>query len=148
MRRPRFFHSWNPCPASKTMAARTVTLLHRPTGAVWLRGVEWRASYWGRLRGLMFRSSLRPGEALLLVEAHDSRAATAIHMFFVPFAIAVIWIDSRGRVVDKVEAQPWRPFYAPSAPARYVLETAPEFLNQVHVGDEVDFEDSPAGRLP
>ncbi len=125
------------------MADRTVTLKNRRTGEVWLRGVQWRASYLGRLRGLMFRSRLNAGEAIVLVEAQDSRAATSIHMFFVPFAIATIWIDSRGRVVDKVEAKPWRPFYAPRAPARYVLETAPEFLSKVNVGDEVDFEDAP-----
>jgi len=126
------------------MPARTVTLKNRKSGEVWLRRVEWRAAYLGRLRGLMFRSGLRAGEAIVLAEAQDSRATTSIHMFFVPFAIAVVWIDSRGRVVDKVEAKPWRPFYAPRAPARYVLETAPEFLSKVSVGDEVDFEDTVA----
>jgi hypothetical protein len=36
-------------------------------------------------------------------------------------------------------ARPWRPFYASPTPARYVLETSPEFLNRVAVGDELDF---------
>jgi len=103
--------------------------------------VRWCTSYWSRLRGLMFRSGLNEGEALVLVEAADSRTTTSIHMFFVPFAIAAIWIDSRGRVVDKALAEPWRPFYAPRAPARYVLEAAPEFLEKVAIGDEVGFED-------
>lgn len=104
-----------------------------------------------RLRGLMFRSRLRVGEALILVEPRESRSATAIHMFFVPFAIAAIWINNSGRVVDKVLARPWRPFYAPRAPARYTLETDPAFLDGVAIGDELVFEDgaesaaSPAG---
>ncbi len=96
----------------------------------------------------MFRSGLRAGEALILAEAGESRAATAIHMFFVPFTIAAIWIDNSGRVVDKVRAQPWRPFYAPRAPARYTLETDPAFLDQVSVGDELDFEDGAAPAAP
>jgi uncharacterized membrane protein (UPF0127 family) len=96
----------------------------------------------------MFRSGLRAGEALILDETRDSRSATAIHMFFVPFAIAAVWIDASGRVVDKGVARPWRPVYAPRAPARYVLETSPEFLARIAIGDELVFEDcpEPAGR--
>ena len=48
--------------------------------------------------------------------------------------------DARGQVVDKVLAKPWRPFYAPRAPARYTLETHPEFLEKVALGDELVFE--------
>ena len=120
----------------------TVTIKNKTSGAVLLRRVRWCASYLSRMRGLMFRRELGEGEALILVEAADSRAATSIHMFFVPFAIAAIWIDSQGRVVDKVVAKPWRPFYAARAPARYVLEAAPEFLDNVAIGDELAFEDS------
>ena len=119
----------------------TVNVKHVKSGEVLLRGVRWCASYWSRLRGLMFRRALNEGEALILVEGADSRTATAIHMFFVPFAIAAIWIDGQGRVVDKALAEPWRPFYAPRAPARYVLEAAPAFLDKVAIGDEVRFED-------
>ena len=122
---------------------RYVNVRDRATNAL-LRGrVRWCSSFLSRLRGLMFRTGLAEGEALILVEAADSRTATSIHMFFVPFAIAAVWIDSRQRVVDKVEALPWRPFYASRAPARYVLEAAPELLAQVEVGDELVFEDCP-----
>jgi uncharacterized membrane protein (UPF0127 family) len=119
----------------------TVNIRNQQSGEVLLRRVRWCASYLSRLRGLMFRAGLAEGEALVLVEAADSRTTTSIHMFFVPFAIATIWIDSRGRVVDKTRAEPWRPFYAPRTPARYVLETAPEFLDKVAIGDELVFED-------
>ena len=112
-----------------------------PGGEPVLRRVRWCASFFCRLRGLMFRPALAPGQALLLVEGRDSRAAVAIHMFFVPFTIAAVWIDNAGRVVDKVAARPWRPFYAPRAPARFILETHPEFLDRVTIGDEWVFED-------
>lgn len=125
------------------MPRQFVNVKNRATSVVLLTGVRWCASFLSRLRGLMFRSGLRPGEALVLVEAGDSRSATSIHMFFVPFSIAAVWVNSAGRVVDKVEARPWRPFYAPRQPARYVLETAPDFLNKVSLGDELVFEDSP-----
>ena len=115
-----------------------------PAGQPLLIRVRWCASFMSRLRGLMFRSSIQPGEAILMVEGRDGRAAVTIHMFFVPFTIATVWIDSSGKVVDKVAAQPWRPYYAPRAPARYILETHPEFLERVSIGDELVFEDSPA----
>lgn len=93
-----------------------------------------------RLRGLMFRRRLRPAEALLFVEAGESRAATAIHMMFVFCAIGVVWLRSDGVVVDKVLAKPFRPFYAPRAPARYYLEAAPEVLDWVAVGERLLIE--------
>lgn len=113
---------------------------HRATGQVLIAGARWGDGFFSRLRGLMFRRQLDPGEALVMVEARDSRSTASIHMFFVPFAIAVVWINQAGRVVDKVLAEPWRPFYAPREPARYTLETHPEFLAKVVVGDELVFE--------
>ncbi len=125
------------------MPTRYAALRHRHTGALLLPRVRLCTSFLSRGRGLMFRRALEPGEALLLDERRDSRVATAIHMFFVPFAIAAVWIDSTGRVVDKTLALPWRPFYGPRAPARYILETEPAFLDRITLADEVDFEPSP-----
>lgn len=87
----------------------------------------------------MFRRALGQGEGLLLVERRASRSATSIHMFFVPFPIAVIWLDGDFRVVDKVLARPWRPFYAPREAAQYTLEATPELLDEVSEGDVLEF---------
>lgn len=92
-------------------------------------------SFQCRLRGLMFRRRLRPSEALLFIEARESRTATAIHMFFVFCSLGVVWLRSDGTVVDKALAKPFRPFYAPCAPARFYLEAAPAVLDQVSVGE-------------
>jgi uncharacterized membrane protein (UPF0127 family) len=119
---------------------RRVNIKQRATGQVLISDARWGDSYFSRLRGLMFRQQLNASEALVIVEAHDSRATASIHMFFVPFSIAVVWINDAGRVVDKVLAEPWRPFYAPREPARYTLETHPDFLDKVTVGDEIVFE--------
>ncbi len=88
----------------------------------------------------MFRAALHPGEGLLLVEPRASRMNSSIHMLFMRFPIAVIWLDGDLRVVDTVLARPWRPVYLPARPARYTLEAAPPLLECVAVGDELSLE--------
>ena len=97
-------------------------------------------SFLCRLRGLMFRSSLGRDEGLLLVEGRDSRLDSSIHMFFVPFDLAVFWIDSSLTVVDKVIAKSWKPAYLPKAPARYILEIHPDRWEDYQIGDKVEFK--------
>jgi len=93
-----------------------------------------------RLRGLMFRSKLGLDEGLLLVEKRDSRLDTSIHMFFVPFDIAVFWINSEMTVVDKVIAKSWHPAYFPKTDAKYVLEIHPDRIGNYEIGDKVEFK--------
>ena len=102
---------------------------------------RWCSSAWCRLRGFQFKRRLEPGEALLLAHPAESVALSAIHMFFVFFPIAAIWIDNRGKVTSATLARPWRPYYASVTPARYVLESSPELLDRISVGVEVDFLD-------
>lgn len=90
-----------------------------------------------RLRGLMFRRTLGTDEGILLVGARDQRLDSAIHMLFVPFDLAVIWINSNLQVADKVLARAWRAAYVPTRPARYVLELHPLHLAAYEVGHKV-----------
>ena len=96
-------------------------------------------SFLCRLRGLMFRSSLAVDTGLLLVETRDSRIDTSIHMLFVFMDLGVVWINSEKIVVDTVLARSWRPAYAPSRPAKYILEIHPSRLDEFKVGDQVEF---------
>jgi uncharacterized membrane protein (UPF0127 family) len=96
-------------------------------------------SFFCRLRGLMFRTHLELNEGLLLVEKRDSRLDTSIHMFFVPFDLAVFWINSEMTIVDKVIARSWRPAYFPKADAKYTLEIHPDRFGDYDIGDKVDF---------
>ena len=82
-----------------------------------LQRVKWCESFGSKLRGLMFRRSIDSDEGLVLAETRSSIAATSIHMFFVPFDIAAIWLDENYRVVHKVFAKAWRPYYASPRPA-------------------------------
>lgn len=89
----------------------------------------------------MFRSRRAVEDTVyLFVEKKESVAATTIHMFFVFFPIAVIWLDSERRVVDKKLARPFRPYYAPRQPAQYYIEGHPSLLERVSLGDQLEFE--------
>jgi uncharacterized membrane protein (UPF0127 family) len=68
-----------------------------------------------RLRGLLGRTGLEPGEGLLL------RPANAVHMCFMRFAIDAVFLDREDRVVKvAAELRPWRA--AGARGARAVLE--------------------------
>jgi uncharacterized membrane protein (UPF0127 family) len=99
------------------------------------------SSYLCRLRGLTFRRQLDEDEGLWLVGRRENRVDAAIHMFFVFFPIAAIWLDESGRVVDAKLARPFRPYYGPRGPAKDILEGAPSLLEKVQVGDRLRFED-------
>lgn len=90
----------------------------------------------------MFRPSLDPDDGLLLVEKRNSRIDTSIHMFFVPFDLAVFWINSEMNVVDKVIAKSWKPAYFPKADAKYTLEIHPNRWADYEIGDKVEFKDA------
>jgi len=97
-------------------------------------------SFFCRLRGLTFRRALGADEGLWLVGSNESRLETAIHMLFVFFPIAAVWLDARGRVVDKALARPFQLMILPQAPARDVLEGPPALLEEIAVGDRLVFE--------
>jgi len=93
-----------------------------------------------KLRGLMFRSRLSLDDGLLLVEKRDSRLDTSIHMLFVSFDLAVIWINSDMTVVDKIIAKSWKPAYFPKADAKFTLEIHPDRWADYEIGDKVEFK--------
>lgn len=95
-----------------------------------------------KLRGLMFRPRLDPDDGLLLVEKRDSRLDTSIHMFFVPFDLAVFWINSDMIVVDKVIAKSWKPAYSPKSAAKFTLEIHPDRWGDYEIGDKVEFKNA------
>lgn len=90
----------------------------------------------------MLRPNLPENEGLLFVTGSESRTTTTIHMFFMLFSIAVVWLDKDGRVVDKQLAKPWRPAYVPAAPAQFYLEANVSLLDRVQVGDHLRFDEA------
>lgn len=114
-------------------------ITNRSTGAQVAGRVVRCDTFWKRGRGLMFRPALGEDEAYLFIETRESVAQTAIHMFFVFFPIAVVWLDRECRIVDKVLARPFRPYYASATPAQYFVEGHPSLLERVSVGDVLEF---------
>ena len=110
-------------------------LVNRTTGEVLATQITHCDTFWSRLRGLMFRRALGPEQAYVFSYRRESIAETAIHMFFVFQEIAVVWLDAQWRVVETARARPFRPYYAPSTAAQYIVEAAPGMLAYAHVGD-------------
>ena len=95
-----------------------------------------------QLRGFTLRPNLTREEGLVLVGRRDSRIDSSIHMFFVSFDLAVVWISSNMQVVDKVLAKSWKPAYFSKQPARYVLEVHPDRWDEFQIGDKVRFREA------
>jgi hypothetical protein len=54
--------------------------------------------------------------------------------------LGVVWLDDNRIIVDRQLAESWKPFYTPSAPARYILEVHPDRLAEFEIGDKLSFE--------
>ena len=118
-------------------------LKNAASSEVLLRRMLWCQSYLLRMRGLMLRRNLPEDEGLILVYGREGKVESSIHMLFMMFPIATIWLDKNGRVVDQVLAKVWRPAYASRYPAQYVVEARPSLLDRVKTGDVLTF-DQPA----
>ena len=71
-----------------------------------------------RMRGLIGRETLAPGEGLLIPKCN------CIHTFFMRFPIDATFLDKNGRTVKVVRnVRPWRPWIWGGWRAASVLET-------------------------
>lgn len=77
---------------------------------------EQATTFWQRGRGLLGRKELPAGSGLVIAPCSN------IHMFWMQFALDVVFLDREGRVLKLYPAlQPWRP-YAGARGARTTLE--------------------------
>jgi uncharacterized protein len=111
------------------------------SGEVVLARTRLCIGFWCHFKGLQLVPRLPEDEGLLFVTGFEGKAHTSIHMFFMRFPIAVVWLNAQGKVVDKAYAKPWRPAYAPRDPARYYVEANPSLLERVNVGDTLRWDD-------
>lgn len=101
--------------------------------------VSYCDTFWSRFRGLMFKPSLDPNHGLLLVDKKDKRLDSAIHMLFMNFDIAAVWINSTKIVVDVKYARKGQLMLIPQQPASFVLEAHPDQFGNFQVGDSIIF---------
>ena len=95
----------------------------------------------GRGKGLIGRRDLSEEEGLLmeLPASQQGRAHlwVAIHMLFVPFPLAVAWLDRDGYVVHALLARPWGAYYSSPRPAWYTLELHASRLSPLTPGARI-----------
>lgn len=97
-------------------------------------------TFWLKFKGLMFAPTIHANEGLLFSDNGESRIDSSIHMLFMNFDIAVIWLNRDYQVVDAKLARRWRLAYIPAGPAQFTLETHPEQLKNFQIGDVLSFE--------
>jgi uncharacterized membrane protein (UPF0127 family) len=121
---------------------KTISIENKQRGIDGPLRIKYCDTFLTQLRGFTLRPSLGRDEGLLLVGTRDSRLESSIHMLFVSFDLAVIWINSQMQIVDKVLAKSWRPAYFSKQPARYVLEVHPAHWEEFQIGDTVLFKNA------
>lgn len=94
-------------------------------------------SFFSRFKGLMFDKTITQSEGILLIQESKSRMSSAIHMYFMNFDIAVVWLDKDFSVIDIKIAHKWKSILMPSRPAKYIIETHPDNLNKFHMGETI-----------
>jgi uncharacterized protein len=100
--------------------------------------IELADTFLKRFLGYMGRKSIQPEQGMLFTLDRTSKMDASIHMFFMRFDIAVIWLSDDLTVVDKTIARCWRPAYAPAQPAKYILETHPSQIDNFSLQDRVE----------
>jgi len=110
------------------------------SGQIIATKIKWCDTFLAKGRGLMFRRAIGEDEAFVFAESRENIGLTSIHMFFVFFPIAVVWLDAEKKVVDIKLARPFRPYYAPQRPAQYFVECHPSVMDKVQIGDRLELE--------
>jgi uncharacterized membrane protein (UPF0127 family) len=88
-----------------------------------------------RMRGLLGRDGLAPGEGMLI------DPSPSVHMFFMRFAIDVVFLDKSRTVVKVVrELRPWRAAGARKAAAALELPAGAAARCGLRPGDVLRFE--------
>jgi uncharacterized membrane protein (UPF0127 family) len=90
------------------------------------------ASPLARMRGLLGRRSLAPGEGLLL------RPASSVHTFFMRFPIDVVFVSAAGEVLKIAGLPPWRTAAARGAKAVVELPAGEADRRGIRVGISLD----------
>ncbi len=115
-------------------------MLYNKTGKKKLVGrVRFADSTLSKARGLMFEKRERFDYALVFSFGRETRLGASIHMLFVFFPIAAVYLDSKKRVVDIAVLKPFALNYVPKKPAAYLIELPVEKATNIKIGDFLDW---------
>ena len=67
----------------------------------------------------------------------------SIHMFGVPFALAVAWLDKEGNIIDQKLAKPGRMYFPPGffTDTEFILEVHPDHLPKLKQCKRIHWEE-------
>lgn len=92
-------------------------------------------------RGLMLSGSPNDAETIIFKRPLESRLLAAMHTLGIRYNIGIVWLDRELSVVEMRMAPPRRIACVPNRAAKYVVESAPEILDQVAIGDRFLFDE-------
>ena len=97
-----------------------------------------------RKKGVLGRHSLPNSDGVLLVMPQRMALSLfhSIHMFGVPFGLAVVWLDKAGHILDLKLAKPGK-MYFPSGlftDTRYILEVHPDHFPLLQKSKQIHWE--------
>jgi uncharacterized membrane protein (UPF0127 family) len=116
---------------------RGVVALERTGGALVCERCTVADRMLSRMRGLLGRKGLEPGEGLLI------RPAPSIHTFFMRFPIDVVFLARDGNVLKvSPNVGPWRMRSCHRAVAVLELAAGEAELRGIKVGDRIDKEEA------
>ncbi|MEW6446528.1 MAG: DUF192 domain-containing protein [Bacillota bacterium] len=112
-------------------------LVNSTKGKILAKRVAVARSFGRRLKGLLFRKELPPGEALII------EPCKSVHTFFMLFPIDLIFYDDKGRVISVFPALPPFRLTPVIRPARGVVELPAGTITETgtETGDTIRFED-------
>jgi uncharacterized protein len=116
--------------------------INRTRRTVLCKRLENAGGFGGQSRGLIGRSGLDPDQGMLF-ETGRFTPFMWMHMFFMRFAIDIVFLDKRGRVLSvNRDLKPWR-MSSIVFGARKALELAAGAAERsgTEVGDQIDMDE-------
>jgi len=109
-----------------------------PSGQVVCSQCEIADRPWPRMKGLLGRTSLEPGGGMLI------KPTPSVHMFFMRFAIDVVFLDKKDTIVGIAHTlRPWRMAGARRAHAALELPAGTAEQHGLQKGDVLRTEPAP-----
>jgi uncharacterized protein len=123
------------------MSSDSIRAINRTRGTTLCRQIEDAGGLAGQSRGLLGRDGLEPGYGMLFVRGRFEPFMW-MHMFFMRFAIDIVFLDCHDTVVRISHAlKPWRVSPVVFGASKAIeLEAGAALRSDTRVGDSIAFE--------
>ncbi|RLD08469.1 MAG: hypothetical protein DRI65_02235 [Chloroflexota bacterium] len=103
-------------------------------------------TYQLRRQGVLGKEKLETNEGVLLVSSSSTGMSLfhSIHMFGVPFELAVAWLTRNRKIIHTKLAKPGRIYFPPGffTDTAYILELHPEHYELLQGSTEISWEEN------